>query len=670
MFRLYGVFIFVLGLASLGAYLRPTGASYLYAFAACALVLEIIGENVTLAVAQAAFSPAVFKTVLLKLFSSDICGRIGASLLLTFSGRSASAGFFFSILWTILAGHLACIVMTGRVPAAPMGAPISAPMRASIRDSLEQARAALRFMFSNPLVRIGLLGFIWNRATKFSVEAVFYNAMSERYHEPATVASFVSWAMLLVIILSLVVQQTLVRKAQEKLSLGSLFGLLPIGIVLLSSIAFIGSPFWPVVFLYLFYQCGQRSIYLPVLRQLLLPTPSAMGHSIFFLVIIFSLLSNVAFTALMSAFKGTWGVPHYLGLLTIMGLCILYFATELDSSYIRNLWSRFKEFKHGEWLDFQWSEGIMAESPKGAASGGPNNAAKAILWAYGHSYDEKILGDAVGEHKRLIRSPRNAQETHMGLSVLYEAGLPEFDADLKRLSTHGDVKVVVRARRILKAMDLMEELVCSHLSIVNRKALKDILMHCLRAKSLDEHWPKLKAVLRFADTEASNCWIQILSWIWGTSLHPLVLSCIDEESGSVDFMPLAKGMYGQTYREAEYLREILLHLKKGGASAIGARPFIRERLDELRSRSFNIWTRSAQGDRDLRLMEHDFLHTLFLEEWAIGVQGESEHLLHTIPDICEDSERERSILVDMHVEFLKKSPFFPGWRSILSQPIF
>ena len=675
-FRMYGVFILALGLISVGASHQPRSVPYLYAFAAAALVLEIIGENITLAVAQAAFNPAVFKSVLLKLISSDICGRIGATFLLTFAGRSATNLPFFICLWVMLSAHLVCIAVTGRTLNLTK-TPESKPL--TFGESWSQAGEALRFLFANPLVRIGLLGFIWNRATKFSVEAVFYSVMSQHYHSPETVASFVGWAMLVVIILTLVVQQTLVKKAQERLSVASLFSLLPIGIVLISSLAFVSSPFWPVVVLYLFYQCGQRAIYLPILRQLLLPTPRALGHSVFFLVIILSLLSNVVFTASMTALKGVWGVPHYLGLLGVLGLGILYVATELDSSYIKNLWSRFKEFKHGEWLDTQWSDGLepdfrgfsaaehREELPMDEAS---RNAQK-IMATYKSSYDEVALTQAVAEHKRLLRSPGSVLENNLGLSLLYEAGLPEFDADLKTLAQHAHIAIQIRARHILNATRIAGELNCTHLLVGNRKALTDILIRVLQSDSSATVLPKLQAVLRFTDADDSNRWIQILSWTWNTSLSELVLSCIPDQTldgarcDATDFMPIVEGMYGQTFREASYLRDILVYLRRPGTQTGTLKPFIRTQLEGLTRQSFNIWKKPEAAQRQWRSLEHEFLHTLFLEEWSLGLQNDSEYLLHTISDLCELSDREKFILVDIHLEILKRSPHFSTWRSTL-----
>jgi hypothetical protein len=95
------------------------------------------------------------------------------------------------------------------------------------------------------------------------------------------------------------------------------------------------------------------------------------------------------------------------------------------------------------------------------------------------------------------------------------------------------------------------------------------------------------------------------------------------------------------------------------------RYFLRERLKELEADSFNIWRPAAQ-ERASRLLAHDFLHTLFLEEWLLGLSGESERLLAPLSDPWNMADRERLMAADLHLEILKKSPFFARWHSVLS----
>lgn len=344
-YGLYRTILAGLGAVMLACWWLPEAHWLLYAFNVMVLVCDMLGANVNGLLLQASRNPVIFRNVYHRVISLELIGRLTASALVWGISRLDHLTWYFPVAAVTLVAHgLAYRALPW--PERPRDHVERPP--GSVR---ERVRAAVGFARRNGLARL-LIGLtVWTYITKFLVEFLFYQTVNAHFPSASQVGAFVSAVTFGIILLTLAFQNLVGRRLTSRLPLATLFAFQPVVLLALGSLALLMDPFYPLVGMMVVYQCLNRSIQLPVSRQLLVPMPGTIRSSISFLVPLVTDLSVVVVTGALTGNREFWTIPPTGMLLLVLGGVLFLGLAQLDSFYVRNMWSLYREAREGRWRE-------------------------------------------------------------------------------------------------------------------------------------------------------------------------------------------------------------------------------------------------------------------------------------------------------------------------------
>ena len=464
-------------------------------------------------------------------------------------------------------------------------------------------------------------------------------------------------------VLSLGFHHVISKTINKRLSLSALLSIQPINILVLGGLALVLPPFWPLVVLMVSYNLVHRSIQLPMSRQCLVPVPRKTRGTIVSLISIMISIATLITSGALAILKNSLHLQDYLIILLLLSAAIFFVITSLDSYYIRNLWSFFKEGRSGSWQDEPQLEilssvaldmdSTVAEAPAADIMSNP------ILNAYAFSSDRAKLLATTKEHRLLLASGQS-ELLVSGLRVCAVADFPWFARSLAQAACHDDPQVSQFASATTEINQEFTKM--SGYSSVFRRKIKALAMDIIGTPAGKEELLLLKNLLNFPDHKSAESLVNALADGRNKELTNLLLSCITEDGMCLTVTPIVECLYACPYEEAQLYRQVLEQLPYGKKS-LELRTTIEANLASLKRDDLALG-----GDTAAPKLQQvqKFMHTLYLEEYRLS-QGKLDGALSdTIADFQILSSDESAVLIDMHISFLKRSEFFDSWQALMA----
>lgn len=651
-------------LASAGCFLEPFSAFLvpynellIYLFVVSVMTVDLIGTTLGPIVLQSSVNPAIFRRVYQQIVTSEVIARIAAAALVWILSQGHLLTVLYPIAWSMLILHFILFGIT--VWRMRVSGLKDRAQRDSAYPVIENLNSSVRFLLANPLVRVAMIMMVWAVLTKFLLEYVVYQAADARFHSARQVASFLSATTLVIYMLSLFVHHFVSRKLTARLQLSTLMCIQPVNIVVLGGLALVSPPFWPLVLLMVTYNIIHRSIQLPMTRQCLVPVPRHQRGTIVSLISLIVSVVTIITTGTMAMLNRSLNLSDFVIMLVVLGSAIFFVITGLDSFYIRNLFSYFRETTSGTWEAEPQSESLSsaeleseAELGEAASSGISDLKSQPVIETYAFSQDRDKLSGATREHKHMLHST-NPDLRIQGLRICFIAGFPWFQAVLTQAAAHDDPKIRRFAQNAL-AVNKSFPHVEAHPSAFRRR-IKAVAMELVERGESERQMRALENLSKLADREGAEQVVSALTDSRFKELRTLLLSLIDEDGLTV--MPIVNRMFDSDYESARPYRALFQHLSFSKTNA-DLRALIDTNLCRLkRGDLFSPNGGETQLER--------FMHTLFLEEYRLSARDLDGALIDTIADFKLLAPEEREVLIDMHLSFLKRSEQFPVWQSLM-----
>lgn len=676
-YRLYRFLIALTALISITFFLRVDNTALLYAFGVAIVVIDVIGTNLGPVVLQAAVNPMLFREIFQKMVTLELLARVSAAAIVGLLSHFRLLGYYYVLGWPSLLAHF---LLFYRLTHGLAVAGKIARFQFSVAKSFTNPA---RFLVSNPLARIALTIMVWTHVTKFVVEYLFYQAVDSHFLSASEIASFVSATTVTMIVLSLILQRLIGRRLGESLQLSALFSIQPTNIILLGGATFLMPAFWPLVLLMVSYQCINRSIQLPVSRQCLLPIPRSQRGAIVAMISLFMSIAALVTSGAMSSLKNLLTSQDFLVGLLILAFCLFFLITRLDSYYIRNLWSFYRESREGQWVGDPGADTLSAaelesetdliafgarpyletggETPlvpssenRGLISA--NAKANRILESYASAYGESVLIEASRAHAALLASA-DAPSLLAGLKIAFVADFPWLRPLFTSYATHPSAQV----RRFVGEVERVEATLGSAegQSATFRRKLKVLGVRLLEEERGSD---RLRGLQRLTALPSPRVAETILDLLYNPGLYDVretLFSCLVENGDGFDPAPLMEQLFHLSYGESANLRHAIQHLRQGGAR-LELSAAIAASFRELTNRALLAPARREEWT-------NRFLHTLFLDELSLSAYGITERMMATIAEFASLAPEDKSILIGMHLEYLKRSPFLPQWKELITR---
>jgi len=652
--------------ASAVVFAYPGRVVPVYLFATTALIFDLVGTTTMNSVLQSCADPAVFRGIYQKFIFWELLGRILAAIVIGILGKAEMLNLVFYICAAAVVLHFFSFIAV---------IPRSSGEKERPGNPVEVAAAAFRFILRNELVRIAMIVMIWTHVTKFFTEYLFYQGIGP-LKTAAGISSFASFTSMSAIICALLFQQTAAKKMLEKMSLSALLSILPTGCILLASAVFFTMPLWPLTFLMIFYQVVNRGIQLPVSRQCLVPVPVNMRSSILSLIAFFMAIAGLLAAGGLSLLKNHIGIPSASLAYLFISATVYFFLSSIDSSYIRNLWGAYRERRHDNLNDNVWDEVMVPANIDGAPDRSygskhisarqllrrlknetrPRAKARIIFDAYLRSSDENVLTEAVRAHKALLEGV-DSRARESSLILMAETGLSCFKGEFSLFAGDKNPEIQDLAQKTIKADVLLDKWSLSRLPSLFQRKLRVILPRCFDMAESEKYVNTLAILLNSRNVTHIKAFLECLYDPATAEIHGVVFKCIT--AGGLTLAPVITEMRGLDYADTGKLRKVLEIVGPGGFEA-EIISLLRGNIATLENNNFSIW-RGANG-----VMAALFRQTLFLEEWRLAPGKSAAYIRQSISDMDVPAVNEKTALVEMHMEFLKKSPFVKKLFTLMS----
>lgn len=649
--RFYLGLLFATTAAGLLHFFHEASVVTLIAFAVAATLVDILGPSVSVADLNALASPAIFRVLVRRVLGAELSARVLGSLTVGWLERHHT-GPLLDLLW------LAAISLHILFRLLPSGLP---PEDATPRPT-PHFRESFSFLISNPLVRSSVLLSAWAQVGKFLVEYVHYLTASQNFPSPASLASYLSLITTASLLVGLVSQNTWAPRLIARANLSFLFGILPVGLLVLNSL-YLGWPGVPTAaLLFIFFQSLHRAIQLPVSRQCLIPVPLALRDSTLFTVSLVLSTANLAVSGAMSVWKETFAEQETALTLLLLTFPLFPLLSQLDVHYVRNLWRTYRERTSGSWADALLGDTALplaaetrtlavAEEPHAEESHPTRGAelkATRILQTYSLSHDAAQLARATLHHRELLRAP--AAEAVFGVRALAATRMPHLLSVLRRLAAGDSIPLRTVATEALEIEAQLQRMGIDRLLPTTRLALQKYFRADPQGLDALQTLQSLPEMRPFNAAVAALVRLPRGHGAW-------VLECFPERRLSLGpfFVRLGELSLNDSQIERDFLADL-------GRAAVGpqAREWIRMTLREF------LLAHSSEPLGENKLPSQ-MLQALHMEEWLERADRGGGTVTYSLRDIEKLSAAERGVWNEIHFELIKGSPFVKAWAQILAR---
>lgn len=710
----YGLILFVLLVNSILFFQYAESPIILKAFVISFFLMDFIGPNVFSGVLMSNSSPGLFREVFQRILSIQLFARIIGAFSMTLLSYSDLTAYAIYIFWLVLVIHGFCLV---RVVYLAHGS-----QKIDVKPSLNQIRRASTFLFNNHFIRLVLQISILANVIRIFVDYIYLQKVGTSIVGSNQVSAFLSSVSLFTIICVYLFQRLVGKRLVISKNLGMLYSIQPLGVIVFGlSVILVPGIVLPVA-LMVFAQCSGRGIQLPLFRQSMVALPKDLRNSVMFIISIFLSASGLAVTAILSVTKDV-APPEFLLLsLIAVGILLLLIVTRLDSFYVRNLWSAYKEMREGQWLErrighsqspfhlvtqmsmisleetqdedpleedrprkttpttvedhnpLRRLSNILRVNPRSEETRGLLNfcltndrisiSTKRILLrrVYEACYDKEILKTASEFHKFLLSSDE-PKEVLEGIRLSETVGMRRLKRILLTKTKAKDALVVQAAEMAFATETFMETLPTKKLSSITLRKLRSVARDFIEMGEDAKLFTKMEWLLENESDKRIRGVVDILYHPRFNIVREQILTGIDHRKQEFSIYPLIRQMFNWDYIDGHEVRWTLRRIGYAGQRELVFRE-INSVLSVLLENKFCVWNPEKFQNMRLRNM---FLHILFLEEWVDSLHSSVSYFTHTIKDLIHLDGQQKEMLSSIHLEYLKRNASYPIWRVLLSQ---
>ncbi len=678
-YNVYRCVLLLTLLVSVGCFMEPSTAVnepvrelLLYAFVVSVMTLDLIGTTLGPIVLQNSVNPAVFKQVYQGIVGAELAARITGAMLVWLFSQGNQFVLLYPLSWCLLVAHFVLFGITVLRMHRAQSKASTKISESSPSIAVANVFESLRFIFTNPLVRVAMTAMVWATVTKFVIENVFYQSADATFSSARELASFVSVLSTVMYGLSFGLHHLINTNLNSRMQLSRLLSIQPINVLFFGSAALLLPPFWPLVLLMVTYNVIHRSIELPISRQCLVPVPGRQRSTIVSLISMIVAVVTIVTSGLMAVLKTGLILQDFIVFLLLLGSSVLFIVPSLDSYYIRNLWSLLHEERSGNWLEEPQSTSLesapledltlLNDTIRGERLGTSDQlASDRIVSDYAFSFNKTRLKETVIAHRNLLSSDK-ADEVLRGLRICFLSGFPWLRAQLQSATASGDPGIRSYAQKALYIEKIFSD--GHRLSAISRRRIRMLAIDMLPDGSAKPHdttcsasyISKLQILSAMSDSHTVEALTSALVDQRFSEHKSLLFECVSADEPPVSLKPIIDRMFRTDYKSAGIYRE-LLHALPFGKNAPEIRSILSSMLDKLNEDAAKA---DANADRMTVLM-----HTLFIDEYRLGSSEREETLIGTIAEFPDFSRDERAIVFDMHLSFLKRSEFFRHWECLL-----
>jgi len=651
---------------------------------------DLAGKNVLSSMVQLSTHPAIFRDVLNRVVSYELAGRILSSSFLLLLTRYFNLQTFVVVFVIVTGFHFAYFVRVHKNIRYNLENISLGGFSAKTQSILQSGK----FFLTHKFLKVILIIVAWSYLAKFLVEFIFFRSTQETFSGVSEIGPLLSIASLAAIILTFGVQRLVSKYLAKALKLSTLLYILPSTVLATSLLFLFPIGIIPAALLHVSFIIFNKSIQRPSTRQCFVIVPNAHRKNVLFLLPIILALVGALCSGLIVLVKNHLSTEGVLLVLVAITCPLLLFPSNLDTQYVRSLWSKFTEtidanslvedesdlarllIEQGNQSPTPMDNGIEVSTlsnsesqvrdylinilvtlstPESARSDQMKQTMNYLSVLY-DSYDKRALSVAVSWHKSLLLSSKH-NDRKLGLALCEVLGLRCMDQVLENFrESETDKELINIADLILKTN--------AHLSryhLVGLPLSAQIKFRYLYGKYIQSNrhseMQGLTSLIKLPNKLIAKVFLDAIFSKHFKAIRPELISCLVDVSNNVNINNVCKLLLSADPTKAK-LAEDFLRLLPGDSFKHQVSKRLAMSCDELYSQNFNIWS-------DPTTEKQLFLSSLFLEHWLINSASSSSAMFRSLGSILDLGTDQKLMLATVHLEELKKSQRSGYWRSFL-----
>ncbi|MEW6056492.1 MAG: hypothetical protein AB1540_07740 [Bdellovibrionota bacterium] len=691
----YLIVLFAALFMSVAVFLKPSNPFLIYSLGVLVLTSDLLGNIVNNSILSSMFSPHVLRQLDQQLIPADLFGRLLGGLLIEATSWFMRPDLYHFMLWLLLGMHIIFFHLIVKYSAKNRGTDQKAKPAQKNEKNNATFKTAWMYVVSHPLVQASLILMIWNQAIKFITQSLYYQATDHLATGLSDVSQFLSRMNFLLIGTTYLFQRFIGRRIVNDRSPAFLFAVMPLGLIALGLFALVFSPYWFLIFQYVYFSMINKAINAPMTRQCLFSIPKKQREKVYFLITILTSSLIMALSGLFGFVERISGIQELTILLICISIMIFFLLTNLDGHYVKTLWENFSSLRKSDLdsrlrvetrrIDFLGfirdpntdrresheateSEPIAPflvpdEERARPIAGSLNQAiaqeerpffrAIALTQSYVSSKQQSQLEEVSLSHKKLLTS-QVQDDVHTGLLACSLMGLSEFRAAFRHFQESTSLGVSRLASQALYAERAVDSAIDRGLSSASRLKLQFLLL----GDEHRTHRENLVSILRLPDPRLIEILIDAISDPDCSRFRGHFLRAVDSEQKRLNFSALIEAFNAARLDETRSLRMALLSLRGPGKMEKDLLKEVLKIITPLEEEACSLW--KIQG----RAEQERFMKALFLVEWTHPMAPYSRYILNTIDEFDSLDRSEKEVWAHLHYEFLKGTDF-PVFRNLL-----
>jgi hypothetical protein len=287
--------------------------------------------------------------------------------------------------------------------------------------------------------------------------------------------------------------------------------------------------------------------------------------------------------------------------------------------------------------------------------------AHALLRSYATSYNSEELAATCKDHRRLLHSGKE-DLTLLALKICFISGFPWFKPLIAHSFLHDSPQVREFAKLAMQVDAQFDDL--QGYTSLFRRRIKTLALEFHEQNAPTDYRQKLQTLVKIPNREFAESYLAVLSDARFKDLREVLLRCIDVEETHFSLKPIFDHMLALNFKAGATCRMILQQLAFGQNDRT-LLDTVNTNLLALKRENLCLWADPMHSNQKPNDTER-FMHTLFIEEFRLYPKELDQAVVDTIGEFTSVSREDSAILIEMHLEWLKKSELFRSWQKLMT----
>lgn len=634
----------------------PQNHFWIYAFAVSALLLDIISSNYYPQIVQESVKPSQFHKFFNTYSKTEIFGKLAAGVVALTLAQLRMLPIVALILWVLFLVHGYYFFRIYRLYYLPN-------MRREKFDFKDEWGAALRSFKQSNLSHLALILVVWASAARFLIDNSYYQSIDNALTSKTGVASYIASFDLILNISSFFIVQIVTPFVIRRFSFSQALTFLPVTIIVVGLAALFFNPLFFTTLLMLSYYTLFRSVHRPVFRQCTTAIPPVTRRRVAIFLNIIPAVASLIISGLLK-FGGTYfDVTLLLMMVIFLAVVLFLLISQLDSLYVRNLWSHTQvdQVDTGlspladSMLTLQASaDNELAEIEEHAKSSGREHLTfpQRIERAYKKEFSPTHLLRFARLHAdRLLRDGNYLRDELGAVVYKFKPTIREKVFHILNKDWNYDFyQTDLYKQKIAPIESFFEDSRISHLNLVIQSRLRRYLTQVL-AKPSYPGFHQIPYMLKYESYLVQDL-VELFLDPELESFHVYLFEAIQDHS-IFRITPVIENLSYLSYKEGAPLRKMIAALAKHCDKEI--ENYVESSYQELENNRFHVLKPETHGSN--RELFNRFLNTIYLNELILRPKSVSKMIRDSIEKLVDADHADYEMMLEIHRRFLLKGRF-------------